>query len=89
MITQLINAQGNAVKNQFVVTTTETTSFQSYSNTIAIVDNKTGVVTLDPQYWAYSQTTLKHLKNFLGIKDSKAKIEKDIEKGLYKLESLN
>ena len=89
MITQLINSSGNAVKNQFVITTKVNTKFQSYNSIIASKNNKTGVITLDPKYWNYSSTTLKHLKTFLNITDSKAKITKDIDKKLYSLKNLN
>jgi hydroxyethylthiazole kinase-like sugar kinase family protein len=89
MITQLINNNGNAVKNQFINTSKLTTSFQSYNSIIASVNNKTNVITLDPVYWSYSSTTLKHLKTFLNISDSKAQILKDIKNGVYKLKNLN
>lgn len=88
MITQLINSNGNSVKNQFVNTTELTTKFQSYNTIVASKNNKTGVVTLDPK-WCYSQTTLKHLKTFLGITNSKEKILKDIEKDVYIVKNLN
>lgn len=89
MITQLINGSGNAVKNQFVITSKVTTKFQSYGSIIASKNNKTGVVTLDPKYWNYSQTTLKHLKTFLGTSDSKAQFLKDIANKTYLLKNLN
>ena len=89
MITQLINNTGNAVKNQFIITSKVTTKFQSYGSIIASKNNKTGIVTLDPKYWNYSQTTLKHLKTFLNISDSKAQILKGIEDKKYILKNLN
>ena len=88
MITQLINSNGNAAANQLVITSKVNTKFQSYNSIIASVNNKTKVVTLDP-LWCYSQTTLKHLKTFLSINDSKATIIKDIERKHYKVRNLN
>lgn len=86
-ITNLINNKGNAVKNQFVITEDNRETFQSYESKIAIIEN--GQVTLDPYYWDYSVTTLRHLKNFLGISDSKADIQKKIDSGEYKTADLN
>ncbi len=88
MITQLLNSNGNAVKNQFVSITKTSKVFQSYDTIIASIDNKTNSVTLDPK-WCFSATTLKHLKIFLDINTSKAQMLKDIENGVYKIKNLN
>ena len=88
MITQLLNSNGNAVKNQFVYMTKTSKVFQSYNTIIASIDSKTNAVTLDPK-WCYSATTLKHLKTFLGTDASKAQMIKDIESGVYKIKNLN
>ena len=90
MITQLINNTGNAVKNQFVITEGSTKTFQSYDTTICKMAPfaPSAVIFLDPK-WCYSQTTLKHLKTFLNISDSKAQILKDIKDKKYIIKNLN
>lgn len=54
---------GNAVANQFIITTNNGTYFQSYSSIVAKVD-KNGQVWLS-SYWDYSRTTMKYLYQFL------------------------
>ena len=52
----------------------------SYDVPVALYDTRSGELTLGPK-WAYSQTTLRHVKEFLkqqGLKaESKAQIRKD------------
>ena len=90
MITQLINNNGSAVKNQFVITEGSTKKFQSYDTIICKISPSapSTIIYLDPK-WCYSQTTLKHLKTFLNISDSKAQILKGIEDKKYILKNLN
>ncbi len=88
MITQIINNRGNAVANQFVITDSKGQTFQSYESIIAKMNN-VGTVTLDPKYWAYSVTTLRHLKTFLGTTASKKEIQARIDSGEYKTRGLN
>ncbi len=40
-----------------------------------------GKIVLDPYYWNYSKTTLRYLKQFLGIKFSKTEMQKKIDSG--------
>lgn len=54
---------GNAVANQFAITTNKGTFFQSYRSIVAKVDKK-GQVYLSA-YWDYSRTTMKYLYQFL------------------------
>ena len=63
LITQLINNQGNAVKNQFVIINNGIIYFKSYSSTIAKI-TLNGTLILGKN-WNYSNTTLKHLYEFL------------------------
>lgn len=56
--------------------------FQSYNSVCAIVEPD-GTIILGRD-WDYSPTTLKHLKAFLGISDSKKEIQKKIDSGVYK-----
>lgn len=88
MITQIINAKGNPVANQFMITKNDRTTFQSYKSIIAHKMND-GRVILDLYYWDYSVTTLRHLKTFLNTTASKKTILERIESGEYKTRNLN
>jgi hypothetical protein len=79
-ITQLINNNGNAVKNQFVIHTDEGMYFKSYNSLIAFKPS-TGCSIVLTSDWDYSVTTLKHLKTFLCTDMSKAQIQKEIDNG--------
>lgn len=72
MVTNLINASGNAVKNQFVITEGSTIAFQSYDSRVCEIRGKgmgyDNVVVLGRD-WNYSQTTTKHLYKFLKDND--------------------
>ena len=63
-IENLVNARGNKVANQFKITTNDKIYFQSYNSVVASIDRSTGKVQLY-QDWNYSNTTRKHLYNFL------------------------
>ena len=96
MVSNLINERGNAVKNQFVITegNTNTTAFQSYNSRVCEIVKPCGMG-LDAlvrfgRDWNYSQTTTKHLYNFLRqngleILASKQAIEEAIERGYTRL----
>lgn len=79
-VSQMINAKGNAVKNQFILNTKKGIGFQSYESLIAFKADDNIYLS---DKWDYSATTLKYLKAFLGITDSKKQIQSDIEKGIY------
>lgn len=64
IVSQLTNAQGNAVKNQFVLTDGDVTTFQSYQSQIVAVDEKNKTIVFYPDY-NYSQTTSKYRNQFL------------------------
>ena len=71
----------NLAKNQFVIDTENGKFFQSYESLIAFKpnDGSTPVVT---GKWNYSATTLRYLKQFLGLEGySKKDIQKMIESG--------
>lgn len=51
-------------KNQFIITTDDAITFQSYNSTIASIRKKDGKLTLFTDY-DYSNTTRKHLYLFL------------------------
>ena len=81
---------GRPVANQFQIETDKYYIFQSYNSIIAKVEKGfMGKVILDPYYWDYSATTLKYLKQFLGISLTKKEIESYIKQGIYKTKNLN
>ena len=55
---------GRAVANQYIIRTDNTIIFQSYTSTIAIMDKKTGALTLGVDF-DYSRTTAKYLHQFI------------------------
>ena len=88
MKTQVENmrsSNGNAVANQFIITSGDKIVFQSYGSVICVIEGDT--VTLDSRYWAYSQTTGKYRNQFLG--ETKADTQKKIDSGVYTLANLN
>lgn len=77
---------GEAVPNQFIITTSLGTYFQSYSSIIAFRNND-GQIYLDQFYWDYSPVTGKYRNIFLG--ESIVETGKKIESGEYQLIDLN
>lgn len=86
MTTQLINSNGNAAANQFVITEANKTTFKSYNTKIAEQHNS-GKIVLDVKALNYSLTTSKHLFIFLGM--NREEIERDIKSGVIVLVDLN
>ena len=86
-ISQLINKQGNAVKNQFILTAGNITTFQSYQSQIVDVDEKNKTIVFYPDY-NYSQTTSKYrnqfLSNIFGTDINRRVIDKMISDGVYR-----
>ena len=86
IVSQLINAQGKAVKNQFVIINGDVTTFQSYDSQIVDIDRTNRIITFYPDY-NYSNTTSKYCCKFLSdtleanIKSKDA--EKMILDGVY------
>ena len=94
-VSNLINDNGNAVSNQFIIKTPKAIYFQSYRSVVAKID-KNGRLILS-ENWDYSNTTRKHLYIFLRMygyrelcssKDMRQAI-KNKEVILKKVESLN
>lgn len=92
MVSNLINAKGNTVKNQFVIIDMEknTITFQSYNSRICDIVKPCGmgydVLIRFGKDWNYSATTSKHLYSFLRLNGlnclaSKKDIEEAIERG--------
>lgn len=79
-VSQLINSSGNAVKNQFVITTDLGQYFKSYDSLIAFKPCCGSTVEVT-KAWDYSSTTLKHLKSFLCCNLSKKQIQSGIKSG--------
>lgn len=84
MVSNLINSKGRAVANQFVISTTKSIGFQSYSSLVCLIENDKITFGRD---WDYSKTTMKHLVSFLNqngiLFNSVAEIRKAIKNGFY------
>ena len=94
MVSNLINDRENAVRNQFIITEGNTIAFQSYNSRVCEIVKPCGmgfdVLVRFGRDWNYSQTTAKHLYNFLRqngfeILASKQAIEEAIERGHARL----
>ena len=88
-ISNMTNARGNKVANQFIVHTSEATFFQSYDSMIVKTTWEDGerVVYLDETYWDYSTTTSKHRNAFLGL--TSKQVNASVKSGEFKLVDLN
>lgn len=62
-VCNLINDNGNAASNQFIINTPKATYFQSYDSVVAKIDRKGNLIV--SEHWDYSNTTRKHLYIFL------------------------
>lgn len=62
-VSNLINDNGNAAANQFIINTPKAVYFQSYSSVVAKIDGKDNLIL--SENWDYSNTTRKHLYIFL------------------------
>lgn len=94
-VSNLINDNGNAAANQFIIRTPKAIYFQSYQSVVAKIDNNSNLIL--SENWDYSNTTRKHLYIFLRMygyrylcsaKNMRNAI-KDKEVILKKVESLN
>lgn len=63
-IQNIINNNGNAAANQFVITTDKGIYFQSYNSVVAFWDGLNRRLKVTP-LWDYSATTRKHFYIFL------------------------
>ncbi|MEG0728192.1 MAG: hypothetical protein RR420_01080 [Anaerovoracaceae bacterium] len=63
-VENIIGRNGDAVKNQFVVTIGDYVIFQSYKSTIAVYNKITRILVVG-KHWDYSVTTSKYLKLFI------------------------
>ena len=78
---------GNAIANQFILTTDKGRFFQSYDSIIAFIPNDNSRIQLDINYWNYSKTTSKYRNIFLN--EDKKTTERKIKKAVYILKDLN
>lgn len=89
-VSNLVNANGNKVANQFNIETEsqgETACyFQSYDTVIA--KNENGLITLDVN-WNQSATTTKYLKLWLGFTGTTNQLINKIVDGTYETDNLN
>lgn len=86
-VVNLESNKGNAIANQFEVTTDKGRYFQSYDSVIVFIPNNGDKIQIDERYWDYSKTTGKYRNIFLG-EDKKATQTK-INNGTYILTDLN
>lgn len=84
-ISNMTNARGNLVPNQFIITVGNDIYFQSYQTIIA--RKSKGKITLDKNSWDYSKTTGKYRNYFLN--EEKKDTLRKIKEGIYKLKNLN
>ena len=84
IISNLINKQGNAVKNQFIITEDNKITFQSYNSKIIEIEGTW--ITFHPDY-NYSNTTAKYrnkfLSDLLGVDITTADVERMIQEKRY------
>ena len=77
-VSNMISNSGNKVANQFVIAR----KFEGGVDGVIVE-----TVTLDPEFYGYSKSTMKYLARFLG--HGIAETRSRIKRGEYKLSSLN
>ena len=86
VVSQLINKQGKAVKNQFIIANGDVTTFQSYNSKIVNINRKENTIVFFPDY-NFSVTTSKHrnkfLSDILGVDIDTKTVDKMISDGMY------
>jgi len=80
LVSNLVNENGNATSNQFVIVKGACTYFQSYNSIVCRI-GKFGKVTLGRD-WNYSNATSKYLYQFLRRHGHYVKGKKDVLKKL-------
>ena len=86
-VSNMINSNGNAAANQFILTNSKVVTFMSYKTIIAKREHKSGVITIDSNAMEYSRTTSKFLYLFLGM--NRKEIERNVKGGIILVEELN
>jgi len=84
-VQNMTSSKGNKIANQFIITSNEGETFQSYNSTIVQITSK-GTF-LDANFWNYSNTTSKYRNLFLD--ETSKETAKKIKEGVYKLINLN
>ena len=86
IVSQSINKQGNAVKNQFIITKGDVTTFQSYDSKIVEINRKEDTIAFYPDY-NFSVTTSKYRNKFLSdildVNIDTKTVDKMISDGTY------
>ena len=86
VVSQLINKQGKAVKNQFIISNGDVTTFQSYDSEIVEIIRKEGTIAFHPNY-NFSVTTSKYRNKFLSdildVNIDTKTVDKMISDGTY------
>jgi hypothetical protein len=88
-VANMTSTNGNKIANQFIIEDGDKRIFQSYDSTIASIEYapQSREVLIDPNYFDYSRTTMKYLKEFLGhgIVETRARLSREE----YKFKNLN
>ena len=82
-VENFVSNNGNAIPNQFKITTQDGTYFQSYDS-IIVYEDRDGNITLGND-WDYSKTTGKYRNIFLG--EDKKETERKIKEGIYTVDT--
>ena len=86
VVSQLINKQGRAVKNQFIIVNGDVTTFQSYDSKIVNINRKENTIAFFHDY-NFSVTTSKHRNKFLSdildVNIDSKTVDKMISDGTY------
>lgn len=80
----MTSSRGNAIPNQFIITTDKGVMFQSYDSNIAFRPNNGDKTRLGSD-WDYSKTTGKYRNIFLG--EDKKETQRKIDEGIYLLDN--
>ena len=86
-VRNVLNGNGRAIPNQFLIETPEGRYFQSYQSIIAFIPCSGNSIVLDHDSWDYSVTTGKYRNMFLH--ETKKETERKIKSGVYILANLN
>lgn len=79
-VSNIVNNKGNIVKNQFRIENGTTVAFQSYETIIAEIHFGSAFIRFDKYAFDYSNTTSRHLVNFLNNELNKNYSAKDYRK---------
>ena len=85
-VENMINSRGNTIANQFVLSSGNDKTFQSYDSRIAVIKDY-NTLKLIGSMWDYSVTTGTYRNQFLN--ETKKETQAKIDSGTYILTDLN